>query len=429
MAPLQNRPPPDQRYSYAPQQLKQWDRSAQSVVFFVAMPTPLVLPHGTIMPIPVPRQIRWEERQRGTPRETAPAFGSMRVWQLPQTVTSENVHLAAALGALRQMVLDDPQMVAEVRKAEATLAEQSFSTTTTVIEVVMPLVDAWNVDPETTLQRTFELCLEHLNLVLRAYAITTGDIRVGSATRHSLTTLVPFVLQNSSAKTWGDVQFLVLNPTVPSIPLPVQVPADFMPRMWSFLNRLYRDDPLSWFLDWELVARKARLADGNYALCVIAAHTATEVLFDSLLLLMAWEEGMSGKTAMEWFVDGGLAKRLRTHFGVRLGGNWDPLAKKGVISQWHEHVALVRNRVVHARYQPTDQQARKALEVVQSLHEHLERLVASKRTKYPRTALMFVGKEGLDLLGLYSGKIKRYLEQEGGTGLEWLDQYRAWTQS
>lgn len=155
-------------------------------------------------------------------------------------------------------------------------------------------------------------------------------------------------------------------------------------------------------------------------------QTALEVLFDGLLSLLLWEEGRQPEAVAQDIFGEPLHKRIRTQFPPRLGGNWNTKGS-GVIGRWAQVVVPLRNRVVHAGARCGRKEAKEALDIMGDVDAFVRQRLADRRNKYMRTSLMFLGQPGLERLGVWSGKIKQFAEQEKEP--RWDHSFKQWQES
>jgi len=142
------------------------------------------------------------------------------------------------------------------------------------------------------------------------------------------------------------------------------------------------------------------------------------VLFNTVLLSMAWEEGLSASKAAGWFKEN-LPKRLRTHYAKRLGGNWDTYSWTAPLGSWYRELYQCRNRVVHTGHLPSMHEAMAAVEARDAAEEYIVSRLADGRNRYPRTVLMVSGIPGLQRRGVYSGRIQQFVEEQAGSEPDW----------
>lgn len=182
-------------------------------------------------------------------------------------------------------------------------------------------------------------------------------------------------------------------------------------------------------------AKRLIHADGDYSAAVVSAATGMEVLSDALLSALLWEEHIvsGGDTSLAlkdasvlFSSDVTPLWRAQTKTVSMLGGNWTSSA-----SPWQVYrggAAGLRNRIVHAGYQPKRQEAVAAYQQSLDAQTFLLDRLADRRAKYPRTCAVFLGPDGLSKRNLYNGKIKQFLEQTIHSGPPLSASFSAWHQ-
>ncbi|MFE0084060.1 hypothetical protein, partial [[Kitasatospora] papulosa] len=225
---------------------------------------------------------------------------------------------------------------------------------------------------------------------------------------------------------FGGTMWIAPPPAIPS----ETFDAGEFSRLEAHLGRLWNGSPL------ELVMGRATEADqllrqqGDYANAVIHSAMSSEILLDSLLGLMLWEEQIASEDfdkAVEVFDEskrGGLASRVRREYSPRLGGNWNPEVH-GPVRQWSKDLAYLRGRVVHRGYRPTKAEAVTALEASDKLLEFAKSRLALKARVYPRTSLMILGEPGLRRIGGWKA-VSKFLESNEEHPLSWFSSYSKW---
>jgi hypothetical protein len=255
--------------------------------------------------------------------------------------------------------------------------------------------------------------------------ISSGDVHARFASRWNIHPIVFHVVRQPFSGAWYGPAIFFPTDFPRSFHDPQLYDADGLDRFGVLLSRVRQLDPFGSFLEWSRAARQAYTLDGENALAVIAAHTAGELLFDAVLLMMAWEEGIPAQTALGWLEDG-LAKRLRTHYSSRLGSNWDTTVDATTAGRWVIRVSHIRNRAVHAGYCSADLETQGAIDMLHDIHEYLKERLVQVRNKYPRTTLLLLGKPGLEKRGIYKGRIKRFVGVDSISEAAWLPAYRSW---
>ncbi|RPA12484.1 hypothetical protein [Gordonia sp. OPL2] len=153
-------------------------------------------------------------------------------------------------------------------------------------------------------------------------------------------------------------------------------------------GRLDRLDPLARYVECRTDAGYALYGVGSFRDAVIHLGIACEVLFDGLLGMLMWEEGMSVDDAAEVF-SGTITTRIKGEFHTRLGGTWR--LDRGELGDWSTKVADVRNRVVHSGYRPTEAEAVAAEAAADSLRAFTAQRLSALGRKYPFTSVVYFG--------------------------------------
>lgn len=403
------------------------------IVFFIPLLVPLGLPHGStfttlregtvdwlagvevrVVPElpPVPASMVGEEGKN---------FVSLRVWRPRETLPLPHGPLDSATQVMHAVMgaAAGNNSPAGVEADRAGRAEEIGGT---VIEAVTPLLDAPGQDAVTL---AFDRCQEELALLVRAYALVSSEPRVRLVTRQTLFPMILHATRRPHDSDWEGPHLLMLHPWVGFLAAPQELDAERLERLGLYLGLLRKHNPFLPFAEWARSAGQAFHVDGDYAAAVVVAHTAGEVLFDTVLLVMAWEERTPRAEAEGWFEDA-LARRLRRRYAPRLGDVWDTTNPRTVPGRWTTSVSAVRNRVVHAGYRPTDAQVATALAVLGEVEGFIKDRLVAKRAEYPRTALLLLGRPGLERRGAYAGAIEHFVNTIVDTEDDWNDSYRRW---
>jgi hypothetical protein len=272
-------------------------------------------------------------------------------------------------------------------------------------------------------QDAFDRCLDEFAVLMESYAQTAKDLRSGVVTRASVAfPLVPAVLFDpvSGDKELDGVQAGENFPL--SNPVPVELD---QPKLHEVLIRselTKRGEPYPGIRLWQRIARRSCLIEGEFALSVVAAHTAGEMLFDSFLLRMGWEEITFGppgtltrEQVIKWFSwPNTLKTRLCGFYHIRLQGHWACGSSGDPIHTWLSTVSKLRNKVVHGGYRPSEEEAKAALVSMVKVEDHIEHLIGDlpNATKYPFTAYMMLGPVGLTEAGSFTKGIRTTIEGE-----------------
>jgi hypothetical protein len=225
---------------------------------------------------------------------------------------------------------------------------------------------------------------------------------------------------------WRGPQVILLEHF--NLPDPVaetQVVGELQTRHQHWLFELRQGNALVAWRESLLDAYRRCRVEGEYGAACIAAQTAAEVLVDQLLGLLMWEEGKDPEAAATVLGEGQLVAKMRREFPRRLGGNWS-FTSPGPLREWLVGTVRIRNRVVHAGYEPTRLQTEAAIQRVLELQTWLFDALANERTRYPRAVLMTLAQEGLQRRGLWNGQIRVFANEQAPTEASWRASWKSW---
>lgn len=184
-----------------------------------------------------------------------------------------------------------------------------------------------------------------------------------------------------------------------------------------------------------LEAERLMSVEGEYGDAVIAAATSVEILCSTICSALFFEDFLKKnpirdiesevlKVASIFTKIGSPLKLATKHISPKLKGNWTSPA-----SPWELYrceAASLRNRIVHAGYQPQRKEAEATLQCVLAAQSFIFDQLATQRVKYPRTSLLFLGRPGLERRGLYNGQIKQLIEQDFFSDREFSEKFSRW---
>jgi hypothetical protein len=367
-------------------------------VFFLCLPDVLPVPHETTFTFkrdevfPELAGVTMQATEDTEPYDdalgeeaTGRGFVSLKFWQLRTSASELWEPMEDVLKVVRAVV---PGFGTE--KEPDPTARPDVLAYRTVVEAVTPI--RVGDTPEPYLER----CLDSLDEFVRVFRVTQ-DVTMPALSRERLFFFVPWIsrsLQGPPSE-WDEALSFVLATPLP--PTPTEEPG-MEPEDWSRLNitmlRRRWGDPLFAYLEHQEDAHAAIAVLGDYRAGAVHTATAAEVLFDTLLRLMLWEEGAVPDDVRTVFDDEGLRTRVRTRFAARLGGSWD-LTGSGPVAVWESGVARTRHRVVHAGYRPTRDEAQSSFKALQLLDDFMRDRLVENRYTYPKTTLLLLGEPGL----------------------------------
>jgi len=164
----------------------------------------------------------------------------------------------------------------------------------------------------------------------------------------------------------------------------------------------------------------AMFHDGNFRAVLMFAHSASEIMMDTALMAMLFEENKTAGEASASFARP-LKTRILTEYHDRLGGSWTPQGSNSV-AVWLRDVLLVRHRVAHAGYSPRYEEARVAREAHFSLGQHLRDRLAAQAKQYPFTAGLLVTGGGFER----RGNRTKAAEAAISAGIDRLEEFVSW---
>jgi len=416
-----------------------WQGEPRFAIFFIPAPVPLALPQGSTLSLQRSEKVDWLIGMPVTPELGVPPmpaelsdgsnFVSVKVWRVKE-------ELKLSSDAMRQTMIVVNAVVPGGHMDEKSLARGPTSSISevesyaTVLEAVTPLLPITGEDGEIDLQLTvdaaFDKCIEQINEIVRAYIVTTKDVRVEPISRFCLFPIVPWTTKSIDGEQWGRLALYMPHHYLHKFPTPTGTMEDSKAEdFFTIISRMRQGDPFMPFSEHARACYRALEMRGDFEMVVIHAHVATETLFNSMLLMMAWEEGLDPQTAAEWF-DEGLSKRLRTHYAARLGGSWDTTNPRTSIGKWAKDLRDTRDRVMHTGQHPNEIEAMHAVWAMNETEEFLKKRLSQNRLRYPRTTLMLLGVPGLRRLGAYVGKIVRFVERVAPVEGDWMESYSRW---
>lgn len=408
-----------------------WAGEPLIIAFFIPLPVPLGLPGGYVYSFDQPETVEWLRDVPFRPTIDQPVqarasdvanYVSLRVWR-----PKANVRIAAQPFGL---ALRTARAVAGGDMASAPAspdAGPTFNSDETVFEAVTPLIHPEKGGVKEAVNEAFDRCVDEIANICRAHLSAVGDLRVRIPSRENLFPTIPFATRHPSEMKFGPIGVITINAGYRIAVGPTELNDDMHRQLRERLFVMKQGSQFTRYNDWRSTAMQMWHLDGMYSPAVVALYSASEALFDALLLTLTWEKGeKSAREINRLLLDEGLAKRVRTHYAPLLQGRWDTNDDRTVLWQWHEHVAKPRHLVTHAGVLLQAQAAQLAFDALEQTTEYIKSRLVAKRSVFPRTTLMILGKPGLERFKVYSGKIKRFVEEVLPSEPSWTDSYHHW---
>lgn len=184
------------------------------------------------------------------------------------------------------------------------------------------------------------------------------------------------------------------------------------------------------FSDYSRLMNETQVAMLNAGLpraSLLAAATAGEVLLDETLRCVLWESGTTPEEAGELFARKRDFKPRTTNLMPRyLGGSWN-VRDNGIVSRWFEEVYRFRHRIVHAGAHPEYEDVVRAFTTTQELGEFVADRLVSNANQFPRSAMFFLGRPGLQERGLWDERFQNLSTSPDEP--DWMSTFSRWRKS
>jgi hypothetical protein len=130
---------------------------------------------------------------------------------------------------------------------------------------------------------------------------------------------------------------------------------------------------------------------GDRRASILSSAIACELMLDSVLAAMLWEEGKSVEEAAEiWADQSSITVRVRRLYAERLLGNWS-LEGTGPMARWLKHIVYVRNSVIHSGRTPSPGEVHIAGPTSAGLTGFVASRLVARWEKYPKTMAVLCG--------------------------------------
>lgn len=407
-------------------------RPAEAVVFFLRLPTLLrfvdAATFSRIEPAPLAGVTGPFYLDRDVPLpEDLPMghFASVRFWRTDAFDTSVRELFSVPASVFRREM---PKHIlrrvfplrARIRQAWSLFMDfiRRDRHPVTVVEAAVSL----RLEDDDPVRDAYVRATDLLKDVVRAYRVALKE-DIASVTVERLPFLVPYFARTlQEPAKWGALHLFRANWNPPTVETDTATPED-VEKVEFFLRAIVLENPFLVYSELIAEARVSLFVEGTYGTAVAQLHSALEVLHTATLRMLKWEEGVTPTDAAEALKEVRLPILIARHLPRRLGGNWDPRRGEGY-GAWRAKVAPLRHRIVHRGHVPDREEAQEAFDAARSsVHFLFDRLAATAH-KYPRTALLALGREGLVARDAWSRRLAEISDSDVDDG--WLRDFLEW---
>ena len=289
-----------------------WAGEPLLVIFFIPAPVSLALPHASTWRFARDEDVDWLRdvlwspipeisSQEPVPSENGKNFVSVRLWREKEELSVDLKPLERAWHVYSEVTGDWPLESGE--SPQYSMDNDSYATVFEAVTPLLPSVDAnGNIGVDESVSHALDRSLDSLAHLYRAYRVRSDDYRVRTLNRDNIYPFIPWTTRDpfSDELEFGGMSYVLANLGAHIIPRPV---GDLIERdgYVGALQRIVNDDPLLVYSEHMRSSQRALFLDSDYSTSVVWTHTASEVLFNTILLMMAWEEAAPEDEVSKWF--------------------------------------------------------------------------------------------------------------------------------
>lgn len=355
-------------------------------------------------------------------------FVSLRFWQVrtkPNLALLEDLNRALEVGSTMW-----PNLLRSPKDKDSSI-ERWFSDQEnyrTIVEAVTVVRSQDEILAPPGPTDPFTRCIDVISEHVRAYRIST-NARILDLTYERVPIIIPCFwrsIDGTAEDTQGPTLMLLDHSNIDTIEGPDILGDEEQSNTRVTYSRLLAGDPFMLYVERRTSAQVEFWNYGQYGECCVQSSIAAEILFDGVLSMVLWEDCRSGTNTIEGVAEifsSDIVPRLKNQFHGRLGGTWS--LRTGHLKRWDRDIATVRNRVVHAGYHPTRDEASSALESLLDLERFIQRRLVDRFTRYPLTSVLFVGQPGFERVNRWRS-VQRWLEESQIDWVASINEYSEW---
>ena len=266
-----------------------WPDNPVVVCFLIALPQPMRFPSPNRFFVDTNDGIRvpwadWNEYKN---------FVGMEFYSVASTKstkgTMEDAVLQIALDKIKPLPGEPLPIPHVITDPDHEFGE--YPALDTIVELAAPLIPT-NSSIDDSLQWALDRCLTALNVAGQAYQIATSDLRYFPINVRNVPHTVPMYFQLNDFTQYYDLAFVQIHQGFDRFP--EVIPDLTESEIHHFdvsMRRIMNGDPLMQWIRRIREARRLVLVAGDASGSVVNTYTAIEIMFNTVLLLLAWENG------------------------------------------------------------------------------------------------------------------------------------------
>lgn len=243
-------------------------------------------------------------------------------------------------------------------------------------------------DNQKSINIAFRKLLDALNTLIYAYLHATQDTNAYYLDIEQL----PFVcfckILDISKNTdiLSGVYHLNLNlPEVPKLILP-----EALLEVQRYFSLLKDNVNPFMIISESLFSAYRNLRNHNNKDAIIHMQTYIELFLKTLIIQLEKEDGKLLEDIERELEELPFMKMVKTKFHPKISGNWDVTQINTPTSQWYNDTYLIRNRIIHGGYDPTDLDTKLAVDSGEQFIFSIVDLLKVKNKEYPNVNKYFL---------------------------------------
>lgn len=130
---------------------------------------------------------------------------------------------------------------------------------------------------------------------------------------------------------------------------------------------------------------------GDRRASVLSLAITCELMLDSTLAALLWEEGRTSSDAAQiWADTSSITGRVKALYSGRLGGSW-LVDGDGPVGRWRTHIVDVRNSVIHSGRTPSEPESDSSYVATSELLTFVSKRLVLKWKTYPKSMAVLCG--------------------------------------